>query len=194
MSVKRILANEIDSNLGYEVIGLDLAKQNVSFVGITTDGEYSYWSRWLQRTFGKSNRNDTDNVRHGAPCTEMNWLCNELKQRGHMCKVFFRSGCSGSNSGFFLWTEKRFEWCGGYYISCERRPISFYPTKTREEMILQSLCADRELHLKHSKAILVSLKGQAQAWGLKIVKALSSEAKLLDLWKFTLNGTVLVTP
>ena len=28
MSTKRILANEIDSNLDYEVIGLDLAKQN----------------------------------------------------------------------------------------------------------------------------------------------------------------------
>lgn len=39
MSVKRILAKEIDTNQSYEVIGLDLAKDNVSFVGITTDGE-----------------------------------------------------------------------------------------------------------------------------------------------------------
>lgn len=39
MSTKRILAKEIDANQSYEVIGLDLAKDNVSFVGITTGGE-----------------------------------------------------------------------------------------------------------------------------------------------------------
>lgn len=39
MSTKRILVKEIDANQSYEVIGLDLAKDNVSFVGITTGGE-----------------------------------------------------------------------------------------------------------------------------------------------------------
>lgn len=38
MSTKRILVKEIDANQSYEVIGLDLAKDNVSFVGITTGG------------------------------------------------------------------------------------------------------------------------------------------------------------
>ena len=35
MSTKRILAKEIDANQSYEVIGLDLAKDNVSFPTLT---------------------------------------------------------------------------------------------------------------------------------------------------------------
>ncbi len=39
MSIKRILVNQIDTNLEYEVIGIDLAKNCVSAILLTTDGE-----------------------------------------------------------------------------------------------------------------------------------------------------------
>ena len=39
MSNQRILAHELDANISWSVIGLDLAKNDVSLVGITVDGE-----------------------------------------------------------------------------------------------------------------------------------------------------------
>ena len=39
MSIKRILVNTIDTDLEYEVIGIDLAKNCVSAILLTTDGE-----------------------------------------------------------------------------------------------------------------------------------------------------------
>ena len=39
MSVRRILAKTIDTDLEYEVIGIDLAKNCVSAALLTTDGE-----------------------------------------------------------------------------------------------------------------------------------------------------------
>ena len=41
MSVRRILAKTIDTDLEYEAIGIDLAKNCVSAALLTTDGEVS---------------------------------------------------------------------------------------------------------------------------------------------------------
>lgn len=181
MSTKRILANEIDSNLDYEVIGLDLAKQNVSFVGITTDGEVIRIDRVDYSVLLEKATEMAPTTSGMEPCTEMNWLCNELKQRGHICKVFSGLAVQAQIQAFFSGQKNDLNDAEAIAFLAKDDRLTSIRAKTQEQMILQSLCAARELHLKHSKAILVSLKGQAQAWGLKIAKALSSEAKLLNL-------------
>ena len=45
MSVRRILAKTIDTDLEYEAIGIDLAKNCVSAALLTTDGEVNSRTR-----------------------------------------------------------------------------------------------------------------------------------------------------
>ena len=181
MSAKRILENEIDSNLDYEVIGLDLAKQNVSFVGITTDGEVIRIDRVDYSVLLEKAAEMVPTTFGMEPCTEMNWLCNELKQLGHMCKVFSGQAVQAQIQAFFSGQKNDLNDAEAIAFLTKEDRATAIRGKTQDELILQSFCVAREIHLKHSKAILGSLKGQAQARGLKIAKALSSEAKLLDL-------------
>lgn len=181
MSVKRILAKEIDTNQSYEVIGLDLAKDNVSFVGITTDGEVIRVDRVEYTTLiekaGQMNRT----VFGMEPCTEMNWLCNELKALGHECRVINGKAVQNQIDTYFSGQKNDLNDAEAIaYLARENR-IQMIRPKSREEMILQTYTTERELMRKHANSTLVSLKGLAQAWGLKIAKYLASEIKLIEI-------------
>ena len=181
MSAKRILAKEIDANLDYEVIGLDLAKQNVSFVGITSDGEVIRIDRVDYSILLEKAAEMAPTTFGMEPCTEMNWLCNELKRYGHICKVFSGQAVQAQIQAFFFGQKNDLNDAEAIAYLARDSRLPTIRAKTIDEMTLQSICVARELHLKHARAVLVSLKGQAQAWGLKIAKALSSEAKLLEI-------------
>lgn len=181
MSTKRILAKEIDANQSYEVIGLDLAKDNVSFVGITTDGEVIRVDRVEYTTLIEKAGQMDRTVFGMEPCTEMNWLCNELKALGHECRVINGKAVQNQIDTYFAGQKNDLNDAEAIaYLTRENR-IQMIRPKTRDEMILQTYMTERELLHKHANSTLVSLKGLAQAWGLKITKHLASEMKLIEI-------------
>ena len=80
MSVRRILAKTIDTDLEYEVIGIDLAKNCVSAALLTTDGEVVGIDRLDYSELEKSAQMLSPTTFAMEPCTEMNYL-------GKFCKI-----------------------------------------------------------------------------------------------------------
>lgn len=78
MSIRRILAKSIDINLEYEVIGVDLAKNCVSAVLITTDGEVVGIDRLDYQELEQSAQELSPTTFGMEPCTEMNYLVQRL--------------------------------------------------------------------------------------------------------------------
>lgn len=79
MSVSRILAKTIDPDLEYEVIGIDLAKNCVSAVLLTTDGEGIGIDRLDYPELEKSSQELSPTIFAMEPCTEMNYLVQKLE-------------------------------------------------------------------------------------------------------------------
>ena len=87
MSVRRILAKTIDTDLEYEVIGIDLAKNCVSAALLTTDGEVVGIDRLDYSELEKSAQALSPTTFAMEPCTEMNYLVQKLEAWGHRCLV-----------------------------------------------------------------------------------------------------------
>ena len=80
MSVRRILAKTINTDLEYEAIGIDLAKNCVSAALLTTDGEVVCIDRLDYSELEKSAQALSSTTFAMEPCTEMNYL-------GKFCKI-----------------------------------------------------------------------------------------------------------
>lgn len=87
MSVRRILAKTIDTDLEYEAIGIDLAKNCVSAALITTEGEVVGIDRLDYSELEKSAQVLSPTTFVMEPCTEMNYLVQKLEAWGHRCLV-----------------------------------------------------------------------------------------------------------
>ena len=87
MSVRRILAKTIDTDLEYEAIGIDLAKNCVSVALLTTDGEVVCIDRLDYSELEKSAQALSPTTFAMEPCTEMNYLVQKLEAWGHRCLV-----------------------------------------------------------------------------------------------------------
>ena len=87
MSVRRILAKTIDTDLEYEAIGIDLAKNCVSAALLTTDGEVVCIDRLDYSELEKSAQALSSTTFAMEPCTEMNYLVQKLEAWGHRCLV-----------------------------------------------------------------------------------------------------------
>ena len=84
MSVRRILAKTIDTDLEYEAIGIDLAKNCVSAALLTTDGEVVCIDRLDYSELEKSAQALSSTTFAMEPCTEMNYLVQKLEAWGHL--------------------------------------------------------------------------------------------------------------
>ena len=87
MSIERILVNKLDANQSWDVIGLDLAKHDLSCVGIATNGEISRIDRISYESFLEWASTIEPTVFAMEPCCEANYLCNQLESFGHSCRV-----------------------------------------------------------------------------------------------------------
>ena len=83
MSVRRILAKTINTDLEYEAIGIDLAKNCVSVALLTTDGEVVCIDRLDYSELEKSAQVLCPTTFAMEPCTEMNYLVQKLEAWGH---------------------------------------------------------------------------------------------------------------
>ena len=71
MSIKRILVNTIDTDLEYEVIGIDLAKNCVSAILLTTDGEIFGIDRLDYQELEKSAQELSPTIFAMEPCRQL---------------------------------------------------------------------------------------------------------------------------
>lgn len=111
----------------------------------------------------------------------MNWLSNELKALGHECRVISGKAVQNQIDTYFSGQKNGLNDAEAIAYLVRENRLQMIRPKSREEMILQTYMTERELIRKHANSTLVSLKGLAQAWGLKIAKHLASEMKLIEL-------------
>ena len=87
MSIKRILAKTINTDLEYEVIGIDLAKSCVSAVLLSVDGEVIGIDRLNYQELEKIAQVLSPATFALEPCAEMNYLVQKHEDWGHRCIV-----------------------------------------------------------------------------------------------------------
>lgn len=89
MSDSRIQSKQLNAKLSWEIIGLDLAKNDLSFVGITSEGEIIRIDRLSYGQLVEFSR-DTDPTTFAMePCCESHYLTNQLELYGHQCRIIF---------------------------------------------------------------------------------------------------------
>lgn len=83
MSIKRILVNTIDTNLEYEVIGIDLAKSCVSAILLIANGEIFGIDRLGYQELEESAQKLSPTIFAMEPCTEMNYMVKKFEEWEH---------------------------------------------------------------------------------------------------------------
>lgn len=83
MSIKRILVNTIDTNLEYEVIGIDLAKSCVSAILLIPNGEIFGIDRLGYQELEESAQKLSPTIFAMEPCTEMNYMVKKFEEWEH---------------------------------------------------------------------------------------------------------------
>lgn len=177
MSVSKILAKTIDPDLEYEVIGIDLAKNCVSAVLLTTDGEVIGIDRLDYPELEKSAQELSPTIFAMEPCTEMNYLVQKLEAWGHRCLII-----SGDYIESHFSSQKTdLNDAQALAFLAKDTQLRTIKAKDPEQQKYASLTTLREQYIKQYRQTIVSLKGICQAWGLNISKGMSGKARLIDL-------------
>ena len=179
MSNQRILAHELDANISWSVIGLDLAKNDVSLVGITADGEIIRVDRMSYEILLEKAQAMLPTTFAMEPCSEMNHLVNQFEAMGHKCKVIGGYAVRNYINTYFAGQKNDLHDAEALAFLAKDSRLQSIRAKTPEEMQLVSLVTIREHYVDLYRKTLVSLKGIAQFWGLRISRLLSDEAKLI---------------
>ncbi len=181
MSIRRILAKSIDTNLEYEVIGLDLAKNCVSAVLITTDGEIVGIDRLDYQELEKNAQELSPTTFAIEPCTEMNYLVQRLEGWGHRCLVIGGKNVRDYIESHFSNQKTDLNDAQALAFLTRDTQLRMIKAKDMEQQKYASLTTLREQYIKQYRQSIVSLKGICQAWGLNISKGISGKARLKDL-------------
>ncbi|MBQ8829087.1 MAG: IS110 family transposase [Burkholderiaceae bacterium] len=181
MSNQRILANDLDSNLSWDVIGLDLAKNEVSLVGITEDGEIIRIDRLDYETLLTKAQKMSPTIFAMEPCCEENYIANQLKMFGHECRVISGRAVQNYIDTYFSGQKNDLNDAEALAFLGKEYRLKPIRSKTPDEMALQSLIVIREHYVDEYRKSVTALKGIAQSWGLRIGKTISSETKLMAL-------------
>ena len=181
MSIERILVNKLDANQSWDVIGLDLAKHDLSCVGIATNGEISRIDRISYESFLEWASTIEPTVFAMEPCCEANYLCNQLESFGHSCRVISGKAVQQYIDVYFSGQKNDINDAEAIAFLGKNSRLKNIRTKNPDEMRLQTLMTTREHYIDEYRKTLTTLKGLAQFWGLKLAKSLSSEPKLIEL-------------
>lgn len=176
MSIRRILAKSIDTNLEYEVIGLDLAKNCVSAVLITTDGEIVGIDRLDYQELEKNAQELSPTTFAIEPCTEMNYLVQRLEGWGHRCLVIGGKNVRDYIESHFSNQKTDLNDAQALAFLTRDTQLRMIKAKDMEQQKYASLTTLREQYIKQYRQTIVSLKGICQAWGLNISKGMSGKA------------------
>ena len=181
MSVRRILAKTIDTDLEYEAIGIDLAKNCVSAALLTTDGEVVCIDRLDYSELEKSGQALSSTTFAMEPCTEMNYLVQKLEAWGHRCLVIGGKNVQNYVENHFSGQKTDLNDAQALAFLAQDTQLRTIKAKDVEQQKYASLTTLREQYIKQYRQTIVSLKGICQAWGLNISKGISGKARLKDL-------------
>ncbi len=181
MSVRRILAKTIDTDLEYEAIGIDLAKNCVSAALLTTDGEVVCIDRLDYSELEKSAQALSSTTFAMEPCTEMNYLVQKLEAWGHRCLVIGGKNVQNYVENHFSGQKTDLNDAQALAFLAQDTQLRTIKAKDVEQQKYASLTTLREQYIKQYRQTIVSLKGICQAWGLNISKGISGKARLKDL-------------
>ena len=181
MSVRRILAKTIDTDLEYEAIGIDLAKNCVSAALLTTDGEVVCIDRLDYSELEKSAQALSPTTFAMEPCTEMNYLVQKLEAWGHRCLVIGGKNVQNYVENHYSGQKTDLNDAQALAFLAQDTQLRTIKAKDMEQQKYASLTTLREQYIKQYRQTIVSLKGICQAWGLNISKGISGKARLKDL-------------
>lgn len=181
MSNSRIQSKALNAKLSWEIIGLDLAKNDLSFVGITLEGEIIRIDRLSYEQLVEFSR-DTDPTTFAMePCCESHYLTNQLELYGHKCRIIPGKAVQNYIDTYFSGQKNDLNDAEALAFLGQQKRLKFVRAKNRDEMQLQTLSTVREHYIDEYRKTLTSLKGVAQYWGLRLAKSLSSEMRLIAL-------------
>ena len=181
MSVRRILAKTINTDLEYEAIGIDLAKNCVSVALLTTDGEVVCIDRLDYSELEKSAQVLCPTTFAMEPCTEMNYLVQKLEAWGHRCLVIGGKNVQNYVENHYSGQKTDLNDAQALAFLAQDTQLRTIKAKDMEQRKYASLTTLREQYIKQYRQTIVSLKGICQAWGLNISKGISGKARLKDL-------------
>ena len=181
MSVRRILAKTINTDLEYEAIGIDLAKNCVSAALLTTDGEVVCIDRLDYSELEKSAQALSSTTFAMEPCTEMNYLVQKLEAWGHRCLVIGGKNVQNYVENHYSGQKTDLNDAQALAFLAQDTQLRTIKAKDMEQRKYASLTTLREQYIKQYRQTIVSLKGICQAWGLNISKGISGKARLKDL-------------
>lgn len=181
MSIKRILAKTINTDLEYEVIGIDLAKSCVSAVLLSVDGEVIGIDRLKYQELEKIAQVLSPTTFALEPCAEMNYLVQKFEDWGHRCIVINGKHVQDYVESHFSNQKTDLNDAQALAFLARDSQLRTVTAKDREQQKYASLTTLREQYLKQYRQTIVSLKGICQAWGLSISKGISGKARLKDL-------------
>ena len=181
MSVRRILAKTIDTDLEYEAIGIDLAKNCVSAALLTTDGEVVCIDRLDYSELEKSAQALSPTTFAMEPCTEMNYLVQKLEAWGHRCLVIGGKNVQNYVENHYSGQKTDLNDAQALAFLAQDTQLRTIKAKDIEQQKYASLTTLREQYIKQYRQTIVSLKGICQAWGLNISKGISGKAQLKEL-------------
>lgn len=181
MSIKRILVNTIDTDLEYEVIGIDLAKNCVSAILLTTDGEIFGIDRLDYQELEKSAQELSPTIFAMEPCTEMNYMVQKLEDWGHHCIVISGKNVKDYVESHFSNQKTDLNDAQALAFLTKDTQLRTVKAKDPEQLKYASLTTLREQYVKQYRQTMMSLKGICQVWGLSISKGISGKARLKDM-------------
>lgn len=114
-------------------------------------------------------------------CCESHYLTNQLELYGHQCRIISGKAVQNYIDTYFSVQKNDLNDAEALAFLGQQKRLKFVRAKNAEEMQLQTLLTAREHYIDEYRETLISLKGLAQYWGLRLAKSLSSETRLVAL-------------
>lgn len=182
MSRKRRLAvQRLSVTEEYQVIGLDLAKNDVTVFGITQDGELHCIDRLTYPDLLKQAEQISPTIFAMEPCNGMNYLVDKLKELGHECRVIKGEAVKDYVKSHFAGQKNDLNDAQAIAFLAQDEVLNFIRAKSKTEMAMQTLQVIRQQLIKQRRSSIVSVKGICQGFGLLIAKNIMSEKKILPI-------------
>ena len=175
---KRLTVQRLDVTEEYQVIGLDLAKNDVTVFGITQEGELHCIDRLKYPELLRQAEQLIPTVFAMEPCNGMNYLVHELEQLGHECRVIRGEAVKDYVKSHFAGQKNDLNDAQAIAFLAQDEMLKFIRAKAKSEMTMQSLQVIRQQLIKQRTCSVVCIKGICQNYGLVISKYIMSETKI----------------
>ena len=165
---KYINHKTLDVNTEYSVIGLDLAKHDLTLAAISTDGEVFIVDQITYADFLELAKSLNPTLFSMEPCCGFSHLSLELQNLGHEVRVI--SGLAVSNWIKTYRAGQKTDADDAYALArlVSDRDVKFIRPKTLNERRIMTVQGVRRQLLGQRTKTIVSFKGLIQDWGIKI--------------------------